>query len=951
MRKITSLLMLFCMCVATAWAGPTDLPEITTDLNNPIYYTIYNTRSSQPGGLMYYAGDNVGLKDGLTSRTLTNEYKFYFTGSHDALYVHNAATDKKLASVDSWTDAGIAWTVSAPTGNGLAFGPKGESGNVFWNDKNYATNSTTSDFTVWGATDAGSIFVCEKAENYTYPETGKLYVIECPLFEGKQGVKKALYVNSEGVLSWGTLDLTDKAFYWTPVNDEGRFILKNAKVTAEAGWESPRYLNGVELTNSIGSATEYTLRPLGANQFNIISGEETIHANGHGGGVNNEGNIVSWNGILNSASAWTFVEKQDPDAVQSVTVKYTFTYGGAKKYEQSTTTLVGEEYPAITVELPYGVSATKPEGKIAAGDVVEGVVTKEIKLSVNLPFVPAADYASINKWYYIQMHSNPTYSKYLQSADNYIEWADATVDVVERNSYVWGFIGNPFDGFKLVNYGAGAEKGVNSNGSGNPALGDIATATQWQIKASATNPDNEHFCFQYPGSNQYMNAQSGKVAFWGSADNGSTMWVTEVDLTGSADLQALIDRVDALVEAGVASGTTVGYITQESAAAVAEKLTAAKAEIAKDDKTLETVTAAQTALQTAVDNAQTIQPEEGKFYIVKSAMPNTDSRSNQKMYVNNDGGMQFNNQNAALENVFQFVSAGEGKFYLKSVERGTFMNTNKGHNGGQETAVGKQADAKAIAIANMGRANVVSLIPTGGAMMHAQAAGSQVVAWNNTDNAGASAWIIEEVNIEDFTHQVTVGAAGYSTLVLGYNAEIPEGVEAYVVSTTDNGWATLTPVTGVLPAGEAVVLKNEGTYNFNYSTATPATVENNLLEGTVFNTYIEGATNTDYYVLSVQEGEVGLYKAALNKTATGSDPEEGQQGTHFKNNAFKAYLPLTTTQGVQALRFNFDGETTVIETVETENANAPIYDLSGRRVLSTVKGGIYIQNGKKFIVK
>jgi hypothetical protein len=33
------------------------------------------------------------------------------------------------------------------------------------------------------------------------------------------------------------------------------------------------------------------------------------------------------------------------------------------------------------------------------------------------------------------------------------------------------------------------------------------------------------------------------------------------------------------------------------------------------------------------------------------------------------------------------------------------------------------------------------------------------------------------------------------------------------------------------------------------------------------------------------------------------------------------------------------------------NVNAPIYDLSGRRVMNAVKGGIYIQNGKKFIVK
>ena len=42
---------------------------------------------------------------------------------------------------------------------------------------------------------------------------------------------------------------------------------------------------------------------------------------------------------------------------------------------------------------------------------------------------------------------------------------------------------------------------------------------------------------------------------------------------------------------------------------------------------------------------------------------------------------------------------------------------------------------------------------------------------------------------------------------------------------------------------------------------------------------------------------------------------------------------------------------TAIESVINNNANAPIYDLSGRRVNNAVKGGIYIQNGKKFIVK
>ena len=68
------------------------------------------------------------------------------------------------------------------------------------------------------------------------------------------------------------------------------------------------------------------------------------------------------------------------------------------------------------------------------------------------------------------------------------------------------------------------------------------------------------------------------------------------------------------------------------------------------------------------------------------------------------------------------------------------------------------------------------------------------------------------------------------------------------------------------------------------------------------------------------------------------------------NNGFKAYLPKT---GLAAtLRFNFGGNTTAIESVLIgADANAPIYDLSGRRVNNAVKGGIYIVNGKKVYIK
>ena len=198
----------------------------------------------------------------------------------------------------------------------------------------------------------------------------------------------------------------------------------------------------------------------------------------------------------------------------------------------------------------------------------------------------------------------------------------------------------------------------------------------------------------------------------------------------------------------------------------------------------------------------------------------------------------------------------------------------------------------------------------------------------------------DETDASAFSHDVTF-AAEYATLHLGYKVAVPEGVEAYVVNAIENGYAKMTQVEGdVIPAATPVILKNVGNsnkYTFTY-TETPAAVPTNLLKGSIVDRYV--AENA--YVLSNGGDGLGLYLASMNQL----------NDTAFLNNANKVYLPATAvTSGVKALRFNFDGETTAIETVETEKANAPIYDLSGRRVVNTVKGGIYIQIGKKFIVK
>ena len=208
----------------------------------------------------------------------------------------------------------------------------------------------------------------------------------------------------------------------------------------------------------------------------------------------------------------------------------------------------------------------------------------------------------------------------------------------------------------------------------------------------------------------------------------------------------------------------------------------------------------------------------------------------------------------------------------------------------------------------------------------------RVDAAGEENNSGNYEWILEEVT----SLPVTVTAAGWATLYAPVAVELPAGLKAYYVSSANSESASLKEITGTVPANTGVLLEGEPEdYALNIVTGVTA-VDGNLLEGTVASTYIAA----DAYALGLVGGEVGFYTATKNQ----------QGNTSWLNNGFKAYLPKTSGASL-ALRFNFGGETTGIEgVIESTNANAAIFDLSGRRVAKMQKG-IYIVNGKKVYVK
>ena len=183
------------------------------------------------------------------------------------------------------------------------------------------------------------------------------------------------------------------------------------------------------------------------------------------------------------------------------------------------------------------------------------------------------------------------------------------------------------------------------------------------------------------------------------------------------------------------------------------------------------------------------------------------------------------------------------------------------------------------------------------------------------------------------------GVKSIATFSAPFATVIPEGVTAYYVSTADNSKATMKAITGeAIPANEGVLLTSESAEAVTMVPATDetlATIENNKLGNSA------GAEKT------IAEGDNAYILAG---GANGTAFYKGIVGTTLKAN--KAYLTLDVAGGEQAISMNFGGNVTGInQIVNAEQNNAPVYDFTGRRVVRTVKGGLYIKGGNKFIAR
>lgn len=410
------------------------------------------------------------------------------------------------------------------------------------------------------------------------------------------------------------------------------------------------------------------------------------------------------------------------------------------------------------------------------------------------------------------------------------------------------------------------------------------------------------------------------------------------------------DEVKNEAEATIAK-TGAGYPTAEAAARTKLQQAIATAEAAEHNAS--TAATLYIAVNTYKNSKEDIQmPEDGKAYVITNIHKTGGKRY---MKYQADGTSMVARDDAAeLPIEATYICHKVGDKYVFANNSGTYLtwrgnatddctNDNKGY------TTSYDADYNTFTVA--ANPNVFGCLSFGAKRDHDTHTQSYYIVTRTGSfekagfndyytDANSSAFTFEEVtypntitfhaatNIEGVSHIATFSAP-FATI-------IPEGVKAYYVSAKDTQ-ASMTAIEAsqAIPANQGVILTSETGASVTMVPAageTAATISGNQLG------HSAGAAKT------LTDGEV--YILANGTSGTAFYP--CQAGELAMNKAY-----LLGNEGGKAITMNFGNTVTAINGITTNaaNAQAPIYDLSGRRVMSAAKSGLYIQNGKKFIVK
>ena len=226
----------------------------------------------------------------------------------------------------------------------------------------------------------------------------------------------------------------------------------------------------------------------------------------------------------------------------SLLYQYTFSEGTVNQVVYGT---IGSAYPNATTPAFCTITGSKPAGKVTAG----GTETATFNATWDGPL----EYSStLNnaKWYLMTLGYQDGHKQVFRysALNTTINLPTDAYTFTYSSKDQFAFVGNPLDGFQVINRSAGNPRLVaNADGSGNPSFANSPSSSQsdrWDIYDVTQSP---HDPITVPGEKRFglnLHGYSAKklnrsgstrnVVYWGDHDNGSTFTVSQADLPSLA---------------------------------------------------------------------------------------------------------------------------------------------------------------------------------------------------------------------------------------------------------------------------------------------------------------------------------------------------------------------------------------------------------------------------------
>ncbi len=415
----------------------------------------------------------------------------------------------------------------------------------------------------------------------------------------------------------------------------------------------------------------------------------------------------------------------------------------------------------------------------------------------------------------------------------------------------------------------------------------------------------------------------------------------KVSVTYTYQLSALIEQAKEAI-----SHTSAGYPLEGSTSRTNLQNAIDAANGTGDDQTK--FTNLNDALTAYKKDEAVKMPENGKVYVLTNVQLdgtcNHFSYSTGRLTTVKDKTKAAKFMCRVVNDKYVFVNVEDGKYLI-------VVGNNHGHN--DKKGYITEYDAQCADLTLSKNKGIFSCFNIGGKVSDTKKSNFLI-----KTNGGFEGWDDSEKNdpqyttafkLEEVSYPNTVtfnnvndveGVSNLATFSAPFATVVPANVTAYYVSTADNTKATMKAIEAgkAIPAKTGVLLTSESAKAVTMVPATDetrATIENNKLGNSA------GADKTiadgdNAYILASGDNGTAFYK--------------GKIGSTLKAN--KAYLTLNEAGAPEAISMNFGGNVTGInQIVNAEQDNAPVYDLTGRRVVRTVKGGLYIKGGNKFIAR